>query len=257
VADVQINWFTFAAQLINFLILLVLLRKFLYHPIMTAMDNREKRITDRLKEARQQKADAEKEKKEYESQRIALEKKQDEMMQQAKTEVAEEKKALLQQARTEVEATKKKWKEALDREQEAFMRQFRERAAHQIMETVRKVALDLANAELESQVIHHFLDRLDEQSQEQRDAMTQHLRSATAPLTVKTGFSVSDEDHSLLEESLKQWTNGKHAYTFEQDEDLGFGIELHTDGWKMAWSLQDYLDELEQQVQGAYTNRSG
>ena len=47
----QIDWFTVVAQIVNFLTLVGLLKKFLYGPIIRAMDDRERRIASRLEEA--------------------------------------------------------------------------------------------------------------------------------------------------------------------------------------------------------------
>ena len=47
----KINWFTVIAQVINFLMLVWLLKKFLYKPILDAVNEREKKITDQLKDA--------------------------------------------------------------------------------------------------------------------------------------------------------------------------------------------------------------
>ena len=46
-----INWFTVLAQAVNFLLLIYLLKRFLYGPILKAMNAREKRISDRLNDA--------------------------------------------------------------------------------------------------------------------------------------------------------------------------------------------------------------
>ena len=51
-----INWFTVAAQIVNFLILVALLKRFLYGPIVAAMSAREGRIAAQLTEAQRKKA---------------------------------------------------------------------------------------------------------------------------------------------------------------------------------------------------------
>ena len=61
----QIDYFTTIAQIINFLILVYLLRRFLYRPILKSMDEREQKIISRLKEAEQKKKDAEQEVESY------------------------------------------------------------------------------------------------------------------------------------------------------------------------------------------------
>ena len=46
-----IDWFTVGAQLLNFLILVWLLKRFLYKPILGAIDIRERRIAAELADA--------------------------------------------------------------------------------------------------------------------------------------------------------------------------------------------------------------
>ena len=70
-----VDWFTTAAQIINFLILVWLLKRFLYKPILHAMDEREKRMVNALNEVEQQKTNAENE-------RLAFEKKSQELAQE-------------------------------------------------------------------------------------------------------------------------------------------------------------------------------
>jgi F-type H+-transporting ATPase subunit b len=47
-----IDWFTVVAQVLNFLILVWLLKRFLYRPILNAIDVREKRIAAEVADAR-------------------------------------------------------------------------------------------------------------------------------------------------------------------------------------------------------------
>ena len=53
-----IDWFTVVAQAINFLILVWLLKRFLYKPILHAIDEREKGIAAQLAQAEAKKAEA-------------------------------------------------------------------------------------------------------------------------------------------------------------------------------------------------------
>jgi F-type H+-transporting ATPase subunit b len=55
-----IDWFTIAAQVINFMILLVLLKIFLFDKIKTAMDQRQTDIKQKFDTADEQKKEAEK-----------------------------------------------------------------------------------------------------------------------------------------------------------------------------------------------------
>ena len=61
----QIDWFTLVAQIVNFLILIWLLKKFLFRPVQNVMKKRENEITSRLEEARNRLNEAEKKVEEY------------------------------------------------------------------------------------------------------------------------------------------------------------------------------------------------
>ena len=60
-----IDWFTVGAQALNFIILVWLLKRFLYKPILNAVDAREKRIAAELADANAKKAEAQKERDEF------------------------------------------------------------------------------------------------------------------------------------------------------------------------------------------------
>ena len=61
----KINWFTVAAQVLNFLVLVWLLKRFLYKPILKAIDDREKMIAAQIKDADDKEAVAAKEQEEF------------------------------------------------------------------------------------------------------------------------------------------------------------------------------------------------
>src|ERR1700689_4507849 len=68
-----IDWFTVGAQTLNFLILVWLFQRFLYKPILNAIDAREKRIAGELADAAAKKAEAEKERDEFQNKNKAFE----------------------------------------------------------------------------------------------------------------------------------------------------------------------------------------
>ena len=60
-----IDWFTVSAQVVNFLILVWLMKRFLYKPILHAIDAREQRIATELADADAKRAEAEKEREKF------------------------------------------------------------------------------------------------------------------------------------------------------------------------------------------------
>ena len=60
-----IDWFTVGAQALNFIVLVWLMKRFLYKPILDAIDAREARIAAALADAAASKAEAAKDRTEF------------------------------------------------------------------------------------------------------------------------------------------------------------------------------------------------
>ena len=85
-----IDWFTVVAQVINFLVLVWLLKRFLYRPILHAIDAREKRIAAEVADADAKKVEAEKQCEEFRNKNAEFEKQQAARMNQVAEEVKAE-----------------------------------------------------------------------------------------------------------------------------------------------------------------------
>src|SRR5271155_1647577 len=94
-----INWFTVIAQAINFLILVWLLKRFLYKPILHAIDEREKGIAAQLAQAEAKKAESQKERDDFLHKNEAFDRDRAALLNKAADEANAERQRLLDQAR--------------------------------------------------------------------------------------------------------------------------------------------------------------
>src|SRR6185312_11044708 len=108
-----IDWFTVGAQALNFLILVWLMKRFLYKPILHAIDEREKRIATELADADAKKAEAQKERDEFQQKNEQLDQERTEMRGRMKDEVKAERQQLLDEARNAAAALSSKRQENL------------------------------------------------------------------------------------------------------------------------------------------------
>lgn len=243
----QIDWFTFSAQIINFLILVWLLKRFLYRPIIKAMEQRERKINERLQEAEQKIQTAQQEAQSYRQKQQELEEERSTIFSQAKVDAENQRQVLLQKAREEVDATALKWEEALRREQESFLRELKAGATQQINATLRRTLADLANSNLEQQIIEIFLERLQNLDAEERVKIAASVQSNHHPgqILVHSAFEISEASRQRLIEVLKEQFGNNINLRFETVPDLVCGIELTTLGSKVSWSMENYLTTLE------------
>lgn len=243
----QIDWFTFVAQIVNFVILILLLRRFLYGPILSVMDRREKEVISRLEEARLKQVEADEKATSYQRELDELEEKKEEMLRSARQEAEQTKKELLHEARHEIERTRKRWLQSLDTEKEQFIAELQRRTSGRIIGIVRKLVSDLAGRNLEKQAIDTFLEQLEQLDQEEGERA---LRTANADekgkgtLKVTSSFPLEKKEQDRIRKRLGEVLSTPFTCSFSTSEQLLFGIEIRTSGWKMGWNAQDYLDEL-------------
>ena len=102
-----IDWFTVGAQALNFIILVWLLKRFLYKPILNAVEAREKMVAAKLLEADTKKTEAQKERDEFQSKNEAIDKQRVTLLSKATDEAKVEQQRLLDEARQAAGCTKR------------------------------------------------------------------------------------------------------------------------------------------------------
>jgi F-type H+-transporting ATPase subunit b len=244
----QIDWFTFGAQLVNFLILIGLLRRYLYGPVMDAMDEREHNINARLEEARERREAARQKAEEYEAMQEAFEAERDERWHEVEEAAEERRRALIDEAREEVEHLARAWRESLKQERETFLQTLSERAVEETVALTRRVLRDLANAELEAQALGHFVEHLAHLEGDERGALEDAFAASEGQATVRSAFGLSDDQVDRIREALRDYSPADVNLQVETDDALGIGVAVRVGDRKVAWTLERYLTDLVDRV---------
>lgn len=243
-----IDWFTVVAQTLNFLILVWLLKRFLYKPILEAIDAREKRIATELAEADAKKAEARQERDEFNRKNEEFDRQRAALFNRAEDEANAERQRLLQEARTESDALRIKWQEALRREHQSLSEELTRRTREEVFAIARKTLADLASTRLEEQMIDVFIRRLRELNPTEQRKLRSALEAASAPAIVRSTFDLPAAQRHTIESVVKDLLAIKTKVQFETAPDSVSGIELTANGHKVAWSIGNYLAALKQSV---------
>lgn len=243
-----IDWFTVGAQVVNFLILVWLLKRFLYKPILDAIDAREKQIAKELADADATKAEAQKERDEFQHKNEAFEQQRATLMTQAKDEAKTERLRLLDEARQAAESLSAKRQETLRNEAHHLNQSLSRRAQQEVFAIARKALTDLAGTNLEERMGDVFIRRLREMDNPTKAGLADALKSASEPARVRSAFDLPAAQRTAIQNALNETFSADIQVRFETAPDLISGIELTTNGQKVAWSIADYLVSLEKGV---------
>jgi F-type H+-transporting ATPase subunit b len=243
-----IDWFTVAAQAINFLILVWLLRHFLYKPILNAIDAREKKIAAELSDADTKRAEAKKEREEFEHKNQEFDQQRAALMDKAAGEAKTERERLIGEAGKAADALTAKRQEALKNDADHLDQSISHRAQEEVFAITRKTLTDLADASLEERMADVFNRRLRALNGTGKTGLGEALKTASNPALVRSAFDLPGQQRATIQNALNETFSADIPLRFETAPDLIGGIELTANGQKIGWSIADYLKSLESGV---------
>ncbi|MCB9638215.1 MAG: F0F1 ATP synthase subunit delta [Myxococcales bacterium] len=242
----NIDWFTVGAQIVNFLILIALLKRFLYQPLLTAMDKREQTIAARWEEAEHTKNEAQSLLEENERQRKELRDTKESSLTKIREEAETQKQHLLQEVRTDIQQRKEQWRKSLEREQEDFLRDLQRRVGQETLAIARRALQDLADTELEQAVARTFLQKLQSLTAEEKQTLSEAIQESDLHITLQSSFPLAEEQKQQIAEELHQLAQAQVQVETQEDPDLLCGILLKAEQYQLSWHLRQYLETLSQ-----------
>ncbi len=243
-----IDWFTVGAQALNFIILVWLLKRFLYKPILNAVDAREKRIAAELAEADAKKAEAQKERDEFQHKNEEFDQQRAALFREATDEAKAERQRLLDDARKAADALSATRHEALRSDANTLSQAIRRRTQQEVFAIARKTLTDLATASLEERMSEAFTRRLLTIDGKAKEVIASALKTASEPAVVRSAFDLPEAQRAAIKKALNVTFSVEVPVRFETAPDLISGIELTTNGQKIAWSIANYLASFEKGV---------
>ncbi len=255
-----IDWFTVIAQIVNFLILVWLLKRFLYRPILKALDAREKRIAAELAAADAKGLKAEKERSTFQEKNDEFDRQRAMLLSRASYEAQAERQRLIAAAQKEADDLHARRADGLKREYQSLSEALARRIGAEVIAIARKVLADLANTTLEAHMADAFTKRIRELSPEEKAHLASTIRmpvsvspaaAATAESTgilVRSAFDLPAVQQNAIEIAIMEILDTEIPVRFESRPDLVSGIELIMRGYKVAWSIENYLVSLEKEI---------
>jgi F-type H+-transporting ATPase subunit b len=240
----QIDWFTVIAQIINFLILVWLLKRFLYKPILSAIDDREKKIVGQIQDAENRKGDAKKEKELFEEKNKTFDEQKEQRVKESVDAIKAERRKRLDQVSDEAGGLREEHKKALLKMQDDMVREIAEKTQREVLQISRKTLLELASANLEEQTIAVFLEKLRAMKPEEILRFTQAFESGSDHVLVGTAFEISSGLQTQIRNEVDKVLRISAVYDFKVLPEIISGVTLSLKGYKLSWTVAAYLNEL-------------
>ena len=243
-----IDWFTVGAQIVNFLILVWLLKHFLYKPILDAIDAREKNIAAELADADTKRSEAEKERADFENKNKTFDRQRSALLGKATDEAKTEHERLVDQAKKDADSSRASQMDALRNDQIRLGSEITLLAEKEVFAIARKTLTDLATVSLEERVGEVFTRRLRELDPKAKELLGVALKNSSQPALVRSAFELPADQRAAIQNALNETFTAVVRIKFEESQDAVCGIELTANGQKVAWSISNYLTELSKKL---------
>lgn len=250
------DWFTVMAQIFNFLLLVWLMKRFLYKPILIAIEARENDIVAKLEDADKKKEEARKESQEFEKKNSDFEDNRVILMKKMIDEIDVERQRLLDEVKNEASSYRLKQKSAREREVKNLNQMIKQRTQSEIFAITRKVLSDLASISLEERIVDVFISRLKELDKNEKDSVGEILKSSHESPIIRSFFDFEDLQSQQIQKWFNETFSSNLKIKFEKGSDLVTGVELIIEGMKWSWSVDDYLTSLEKSIDELFQEKS-
>lgn len=242
----EINWFTVIAQIVNFLILVWLLKRFLYKPVLNAIHQREKKIAAQLNEAMVKKAETEKERELLRQKNELFDKERAAKIDQVREKVNSEKQRLFKEVRKEANALRLTYEDSFKRQEREMSDTVKQKIKNEVFAIAVKALTDLADADLEAQAVNVLVKKIMELDGEQKAELRRALDNSGRTITITSAFSLSSSSRSELEKALSAISGQARNFAYRLEPELVTGIEVDTESYRLSWNIESYLNTLHQ-----------
>jgi F-type H+-transporting ATPase subunit b len=237
---VELNWSTFLLEVINFLVLIWILKRFLYQPVLNVIAERRLLVEEELARAGATESEANALKQQYTGRLEAWEAEKREANEQLAREIEQERARKLTELATALEQEKEKARVADERRQAERERVLVQQALQQGAAFSSRLLEQAAGPELERRLLDMVIEGLSDLPEAQRRRLREQWGQPSTIADVCCAFDISADQRARLEEALRELADVAEI-RFRRDESLIAGLHIEVGAWIIAANVRDEL----------------
>ena len=245
----ELDWTTFTLEILNFLVLVWILKRLLYKPILKVIAERKAEIQKTLSDAETLRKEAQALREQYENRQAEWNREKETVRNRMVEEVNAEKARLLAGLRASLEQEREKARALEERRRTELTQQAEDAAIAQGGRFAARLLARLADAELEAKLVEVVLEDLRRIPDEKRQAIRTACAKADGPATVTSAYLLSRSQRTSLLDAIQSFVGRPISCEWREDRDLMAGIRLSLGPWVLGANLQDELKAFSEAAQ--------
>jgi len=237
----DLSWSTFVLEIINFLVLVWILKRFLYKPVLDVIARRRAGIEKSMADAEALHADAEKLQEQYEDRLAVWDQERLQAREALDREIEAERERAMAELQIALEEKQKMAGIAEARRQADAMRKFEETALKQGARFATRLLEQASGPETEARLVEMVLTELIKLPDEQIAALRNSYGKTPVAVVVVSAFPLPGDQRQRLEQALARLISSDLPLRFEQNSDLLAGLRITIGAWVLGVNLRDEL----------------
>ncbi len=238
----ELSWSTFLLEIINFLVLVWILKRFLYQPVLDVVSRRQKNIDAQLNEAKQQREQASVLEREFENRLAEWDQERQQLRDKLARDLADERSRQLAELQDKIRAEQEK-AEVSDKQRRAEgLHEAELQALRQASGFATRLLREAAGPELEARLVNLLIKELDALPAEQLDRLRTQWGQPPATLEIVSAFTLTAPQRQQLEAALQKVTGLTPEFRYSENNRLLAGLQITVGAWVLKINLQDELN---------------
>jgi F-type H+-transporting ATPase subunit b len=238
---VELNWTTFILEIVNFLVLVWLLKHFFYQPVQAMVARRQQGITSQLKEADERHQQADELRQQYEHRLADWEDEREAARQSLRHELEAERSRLLQELQQSLEAEREKSTVLGARQLDERVREAEVQALAQGARFVARLLERVASPEVEARLLELLLAELRELPPSELEALQTLQEGKPVAVVVSSVYPLAEGQRQLLQQQLQALVSASLHFSYQQNPALVAGLHVTVGPWVLHANLRDEL----------------
>ena len=243
----QIDWITFIAEIINLLVLVWLLKRFLYAPINNIIQQRQAEIHAQIESADALHRQAESEFQTLEMEKNAFEKSLQTRQNDLTKELSMERKETLTKIKEQANQLKHQLQSEIKLQNENLKSELEQFISRDFLRIAGKIITDLTGATPIERVLNLFYEKLISLTKSEIKKLNKIIKNQKV-ITINSSDTLSKKHQDDMTKFLRSYfeISPKTKIQYQVQPSLMLGVEIRIQDIAIEWTIKNYLDELEQ-----------
>ena len=245
----ELNSSTFILEIINFLVLVWILKRFFYKPVLDVIARRKAGIEETLAKAELRQNEAQQLQQQYEDRLSDWQQEKQQAQRTLETSLQKERQRQMSALQLDLEAERQKEKVLIQRKLQNEAQQVIETALQQGAQFASHLLSAVAGPELEKLLVNLLLEQLEDLPAKQREQLRSiNINGAESDstyaindATITSAYPLDSTTRQALERACKENLSVNGEFIYQQDPAIIAGLRINIAAWVLAGNLQDEL----------------